>query len=177
MQAERVWQASQHTLEHYRPTWSAVQPNISWHTPPAHVEGNSSSSGSSSVGRGQTTDSQRQQFSMEGKGSLPGRRTWRALFQTRSEAVRQLDNLGELLDRCADWQHMDEDSGTVHSMACGVWPSSIGVPELMAGAHLARLGLQRMACGVLPAMLPCSAPHCQRRHPLAMLPQSRRLPT
>jgi len=113
-QAELAYQASQHTVEYWRSSWSVQQPNIIWH---------SASEAASSAGRSGTRTRH---------GQRPGR-TWRVLFQTRTDAVRQLTNLQQLLDRCSNWQYTDPATGQVHRAQCGVWPVT-AAPEVIAGA-------------------------------------------
>ena len=65
------------------------------------------------------------------------RRVWQVLFQTRgaNAGVRELLNLEQLLDSCANWKYRDEASGTLHTAKCGRW-DLMGLPDAMAGERL-----------------------------------------
>ena len=119
-----AYQASQHTVEYWRSTWSEQQPNITWHTAAAAAVGSTNSL------------QQQQQQQQQRKHKQPPVRTWRVLFQTRTEEVRQLTNLQQLLDRCAAWQYTDAATGAVHHAQCGVWPAT-PMPDVIAGGLLA----------------------------------------
>lgn len=111
-----AYQASQHMVEYWRPTWAGQQSNITWHT-------------AASTANGTGTIRPR---SFHTQDTQPPVRIWRVLFQTRTEEVRQLTNLQQLLDRCATWQYTDASTGWVHRAQCGVWPVT-SPPDVIAG--------------------------------------------
>lgn len=95
----RAWQAAQHIVEHYRPQWEQLQPNVSWRPAPSQPP-------------------QAQAPHVERR-----RRVWRVLFQTRGTAVRRFVNLEGLLRSCSAWSYLDDATQTLHTAQCGVWPS------------------------------------------------------
>lgn len=168
MQAELAWQASQHTVEYWHDTWSALQPNISW------WQGAGSNLGAK-TGTGQQQQPQ-QRHQEQGPHKQQGKlgrqqhvRTWRVLFQTRGgEAVRQLTNLNELLERCSAWQYIDRASGWAHRARCGVWAAT-PAPAVIAGGLLGLPWLRSIA-GIQAHTLPaCACPASASGAKAAML--------
>lgn len=147
LQAETAYQASQHTVEYWRDTWSKQPPSIPWHAAPKAAGSTGSGAGSSAP------------LSSQQQHQPPAERIWRVLFQTRTEAVRQFTNLQHLLDRCSTWQYTDAATGWVHRALCGVWPAT-SAPEVIAG------GLPRAGTPDVAGCKLCSGPtwgRCNRR--------------
>lgn len=109
----RVWQASQHIVETYRPQWEQLHLRLTASSP-QHVP---------------QLLRRRQQQQRQGQRH----RVWRVLFQTRRSAVRQFVNLQQLLSECAAWSHLDAATGTLHTAECSIWDSH-PLPEGIAGA-------------------------------------------
>ena len=142
-----MWQAARHALEYHRANWSRLAPQISWHAAPdaadadAGTAGERDGSSRGTAGSGVAPHSGTAQVvaaeQLRAEQRPGGHRQWRVLFLARSQGVRQLLNLDELLAACAGWLYLDAATSTLHTARCGVWPAAPGVPAAMAGAQAA----------------------------------------